>query len=95
MAYKQMILQQVMEQVVMGDFANGAVRSCWCTCFDSKIKPDTLIDGQIMGISSEQNTCIKRCVDRYFEVYSFLGEARERRDQEQQMGLPPGSIPIK
>eukprot|EP00009_Paramoeba_aestuarina_P007096 CAMPEP_0201506964 /NCGR_PEP_ID=MMETSP0161_2-20130828/789_1 /ASSEMBLY_ACC=CAM_ASM_000251 /TAXON_ID=180227 /ORGANISM="Neoparamoeba aestuarina, Strain SoJaBio B1-5/56/2" /LENGTH=88 /DNA_ID=CAMNT_0047901215 /DNA_START=27 /DNA_END=289 /DNA_ORIENTATION=- len=88
MSYQQMVLQQLMDQSMMSDFANTAIRSCWHTCFDSKLKREDLINGNVSRITPENNTCIKRCIDRYFEVYGFLGEARERRDQEQQMGLP-------
>ena len=90
-----MVIHQMMDQSVMSDFSSSAIHTCWKSCYHDKLTRKGLVDGDLLKFSSEQSMCQKRCIDRFFEVYGFLGEARERREQEQQMGLPPGSIPAK
>ena len=92
MNQQQYQLHQMMDQGVMMDFAFKSVSTCWTTCFDQMIDGQALAKGAILEETPKQLQCQKRCMDRFFEIYGFLGEARENREKEMQMGLAPGSL---
>ena len=92
---QQFALHQGMDQGVMVDLASHSIGLCWRTCYDSSMDGNILSQGEFQEPTPSQLQCQKRCVDRFFEVYTFLGESRERREQEAHMGLPPGALSNK
>ena len=89
---QQVAVHQCMDQSVMSDFASRTIELCWTTCYKDSITAEKLRQGECEEPTKDQRQCQKRCVDRFFEVYSFIGESRERREQEAHMGLAPGSL---
>jgi len=94
MNQQQYQLHQMMDQGMMMDFAFRSVSTCWATCFDSNINGAALAQGAILEETPKQMQCQKRCMDRFFEIYSFLGETREKREQEAQMQMMGGAGPF-
>lgn len=89
----QMVVGQAFEQHVMLDLANRLMTQCWDICYDKNLSRQELIDGDIPESKSKKmEACQRKCIARHFEVLKLMNEAREMREKEAMLGLPPGTL---
>ena len=89
----QMQIQMALQERIAGDIQGKYTRQCWDVCYDSRLDAKqlstaTVSDEQI----KEMSKCQHKCIARHFEVMRLMNSAREQREKEQALGLPPGSL---
>jgi hypothetical protein len=89
----QMQMMQMMQDAGKNDFALQMIEQCWDVCYAKQLTRDDLVGGVVPEARMKQFTkCQNKCVARHFEVLNLMLKARQQREREAAMGLPPGPI---
>lgn len=91
MQQQQLVIGQAMENLVMVDLANGVLSHCWDICFDRPLSRTDFLAPTAEKLA-KSDACQRKCVARHFEAMTVMNDARELREREAAMGLPPGSL---
>lgn len=89
----QVVVGQAMQQLTTKDLAFKVLDACWTTCYHGQVTAEELSKGEIPDAKLKtMHKCQSKCLNRNMEVMRMLTTRREQRDQEQAMGLAPGSL---
>ena len=89
----QMAMYQAMQESARGDFSTLMAKQCWSVCYDAHLTKEELSSGLVPDETLKKaGRCQTKCIARHFEVMQLMLSARQQREKEAAMGLPPGSL---
>ena len=89
----QMQIQMALQERILGDLRNKFMRQCWSVCYDTRLDVADLEKAAVPDAKmKEMGKCQHKCMARHFEVLRLMNAAREQREKEAALGLPPGSL---
>ena len=88
-----MAMYQMMQETSREDLALQMARQCWDVCYNQPFSTADFASGMLSEANAKlAHKCQNKCIARHFEVLNLQMAARQQREKEAALGLPPGSL---